>query len=231
MNLQLKLSISNLKWANRHIKPEEIFRLAWSLTAFFLFLFTLPKHSNAQDIDFGSFHDYEIFIENVSMGDLEFPRPIAQNSGTVKVELSDAFILEIIGVEYLDVGVTIEANGELYLDGNESFAGDPQKSIPFTLEAAYSNQGQESIGDARIITINHGSYNIGEARFPVLGRQQAPPGPPPTPTTGEFDQSEVNESAFLYLHGEIDVGDVDVGFYSGTIIINVRYDTPPEPSN
>jgi len=156
------------------------------------------------------------------MGDLEFEGPIVRNGGVYQVELADAFILEIIGVKYLDVGVLIEGEGELVLES------DSEQTIPFTLKGAYANRGQESITDVQPITLTN---NIGDVRFPILARDQAPPGPPPRPPTGEFNQSEVNESAFLYLYGEIDVGDVDAGFYSGTITINVRYDAPPEPSN
>ena len=190
---------------------------------FLLFLhIATPEKASAQEINFGSYADYQIELHDVTMGDLEFEGPIVRNGGIYEVELADAFILEIIGVKYLDVGVLIEGEGELVLDS------DPEQTIPFTLKGAYANRGQESITDVQPVTFTN---NIGDVRFPILARDQAPPGPPPRPPTGDFNQSEVNESAFLYLYGEIDVGDVDAGFYSGTITINVRYDAPPEPNN
>jgi len=196
---------------------------ALCIFCFLLFLHVAtPEKASAQEINFGSYADYQIELHDVTMGDLEFEGPINRNGGIYEVELSDAYILEIIGVKYLDVGVLIEGEGELV---HES---DPEQTIPLTLKGAYANRGQENISDVQLITL---SNNIGDVRFPILARDQAPPGPPPRPPTGEFNQAEVNESAFLYLYGEIDVGDVDAGFYSGTITINVRYDAPPEPSN
>lgn len=197
--------------------------LLFSAFSFLLFLLLgFTQQATAQEINFGSYADYQIELHNVTTNDLEFEGPIIRNGGIYEVELSDAFILEIEGVKYLDVGVLIEGEGELV---HES---DPDQTIPLTLKGAYANRGQENISDVRIITL---SNNFGEARFPILARDQAPPGPPPTPPTGEFNQAEVNESAFLYLYGEIDVGDVDAGLYSGTITITVRYDNPPEPTD
>lgn len=193
-----------------------------TISAVLILIFGFSKQSSAQEINFGSYADYQIELHNVTMGDLEFEGPIKRNGGIYEIELSDAYILEILGVKYLDVGVLIEGEGELV---HES---DPEQTIPLTLKSAYANRGQENISDVQLITL---SNNIGDVRFPILARDQAPPGPPPRPPTGEFNQSEVNESAFLYFYGEIDVGDVDAGFYSGTITINVRYDAPPEPNN
>ncbi|MDZ7757834.1 hypothetical protein [Rhodohalobacter sp.] len=63
----------------------------------------------------------------------------------------------------------------------------------------------------------------GTARFPILSRRQQPPGPPPPPPTGDFDQSQVNETAYIYFYGQIDVGNVVAGQYRGTITVTVEY--------
>ena len=209
-------------WHSLH-KSSMVTSATICIFCFFLFLHVAtPEKASAQEINFGSYADYQIELHDVTMGDLEFEGPINRNGGIYEVELSDAYILEIIGVKYLDVGVLIEGEGELV---HES---DPEQTIPLTLKGAYANRGQENISDVQLITL---SNNIADVRFPILARDQAPPGPPPRPPTGEFNQAEVNESAFLYLYGEIDVGDVAAGFYSGTITINVRYDAPPESNN
>lgn len=187
-----------------------------------ILIFTIPYITQAQEIDFSSYENYTITLENISIGDLEFQTPVVSGGGLYQVELIDAYVLSILGVKYLDARVDITGEGELLLDGNPENSGDPQKSIPFTLKAAYANRGQNNISDSQLIPMT--GSNIGNVRFPILGRQQQPPGPPPTPPTAGFDQSLVEEAAYLYLYGEIDVGNVDAGFYTGTIIITVEYE-------
>lgn len=183
-------------------------------------LFLLPGQADAQEINFGQYGNYTITLDNITMGDLVFEEPILSGGGIYEVELSDAYVMSIIGVKYLDVGVEITADVELLLDGDLNNSGDPQKSITFTLQAAYANRAQNNISDSVFIPV---SSNIGNTRFPILSRQQQPPGPPPTPPTQAFDQSLVEETAYLYLYGQIDVGNVNAGTYSGTITINVEY--------
>lgn len=187
-----------------------------------IFILLFYTQAEAQEIDFKRYGDYTITVDNISIGDLKFDGPIVSGGGIYEVELIDSYVLSIIGVKYLDVGVQISGDGELFLNGDPSFSGDPEKSIPFTLKAAYANHGRNNISDAMFISVASG--NIGSARFPILGRQQQPPGPPPTPTTEGFDQTLVEETAYLYLYGEIDVGSVNAGSYTGTITIHVEYE-------
>lgn len=186
-----------------------------------LFILLSADDAFAQEINFGQFGSYTITIENITLGDLTFESPILSGGGVYQVELIDSYVLSIIGVRFLDVGVDLIADGELLLDGNPANSGDPQRSIPFTLRAAYANFGQNNISDAVFIPIS--GTNVGSARFPVFGRRSGPPGPPPAPPTGQFDQSLVEETAYLYLYGDIDVGNVLAGFYSGNITVTVEY--------
>lgn len=202
-----------------------IFKLL-RITVLVLILILTKQTGAIAQIDFGSFGNYTIQLTEISMGDLEFDGPVGSGGGVYEVTLANSFIFAIEGVKYLDVGVLIIADGELLLEGDLEHSEDPQKSIPFTLEAAYANKGQENISDAEVITI---IANMGDARFPILSRQFLPPGPPPPPPTDEFDQSQVEGSAFLYLYGTIDVGNVEAGTYFGTINISVQYDNPPTP--
>jgi len=179
---------------------------------------------SAQDIRFGDYGEYTIEIEDVGLEDLIFEGPINSNSGIHEVELIDSKVLSIIGVKYLDVDVEITADGKLYLDGDPSYDNDPQRSIPFTLRASFANEGENNVTSSRQIGIaNTPSLSSGSARFPILSRRQQPPGPPPTPPTGDFDQSLVNETAYLYFYGQIDVGNVVAGSYRGTITVTVEY--------
>ena len=189
---------------------------------FFVLFLSTTAHSQ---INFGSFGPYTIQLTDISIGDLSFEGLIISGSGEHIKELPDAYIIEIEGVKYLDVGVLISADVELLLDGNIINSGDPQKSITFTLEAAYANKGQQNTGDAEFITV---ITNVGDARFPILARQFQPPGPPPPPPTEAFDQSAVVDASYLYLYGKINVGNVDAGTYMGNINISVQYDNPPD---
>lgn len=211
------------------MRPEGCITLR-RLRPVILFLVSLvPISVAAQEINFGSFHSYTLELNQVTLDDLEFLGPINPNSGIHDVELTDAKVLEILGVKYLDVGVLISGDGELLLDGDAGNSGDPQKSIPFTLFAAYANlgDGNNLPGDSVEIPL---TSNQGTARFPILRRQFAPPGPPPPPPTNAFQQSQVQETAELYLYGQINVGNVVAGTYSGTITVTIEYDAPPTPS-
>lgn len=182
--------------------------------------------SLAQEINFGSYGSYTIDLNQVTLDDLEFQEPINRASGVHSIEIGESKILQIIGVEYLDVGVLISADGELLLDGNPSHSGDPERSIPFTLQANYSNKGAGSNSRLTSTEITLAA-NSGSIRFPMIERQFTPPGPPPPPPTDSFNQAEVEETAELYFYGSIDVGNVVAGTYTGTITITVEYDNPP----
>lgn len=180
--------------------------------------------SHSQDIEFGQYGTYTIELEDIGLEDLVFQGPINSGSGIHEVELIDSKVLSIIGVKYLDVDVDITADGKLYLDGDPSYDTDPERSIPFTLDAAFANNGENNVSASKPIGIaNTPSMISGTARFPILSRRQQPPGPPPTPPTGDFDQSLVNETAYLYFYGQIEVGNVVAGSYRGTITVTVEY--------
>lgn len=191
----------------------------WIITAFFP---GLPKTVAAQEIPFSDYGDYTLIIEELSLGDLEFEGSLQSGGGIYRVELPDAFVLSVIGNKHLDVGVQIQGDGTLYLDGNPEYADDPQRSISFTLRSAYANQGENNISDAIFIPVS--SDNHVSDRFPVLGRQHLPPGPPPPPPTEGQNPSEYEETAYLYLYGEIDVGPVAAGNYRGSITVTVEYE-------
>jgi len=218
-SIKQEVTRSACKLASRAFCPS--IRLSALIAALFLLLFngTILK---AQEIEFGRFSDdYTITIENISMGDFIFEGPIVSGGGIYQVELIDSYVLSILGVKYLDVEVEITGETELLLDGNPENSGDPERSISFTLRSAYANNSNNNITDATLISVS--GSNTGNARFPILRRQQLPPGPPPPPPTEAFDQSLVEETAFLYLYGEIDVGNVVAGQYSGNIVITVEY--------
>jgi hypothetical protein len=189
------------------------------ITAFF---FLLGWNSSAQEIDFGQYGNYSLTVSELNNDDLDFGTVVTEG-GTYSVGINNGKIITITGVEYLDVIVEVTAENSLYLNGNLGNAGDPQKSIPFTLQAAYANnKGTPTVGHTKFITdISNNSFI---KQFPILERQSQPPGPPPKPPTNAFEQSQVEDTAYLYLYGSINVGDVDVGPYSSEITVTINYD-------
>ena len=191
-----------------------------ALISVFLLL-VLAGGVRAQEINFGQYGSYSLTVDELNTGDLDFGQVVAE-SGTNSIDINNAKIITITGAKYLDVIVEVTADNDLYLNGNTGHAGDPSKTIPLTLEAAYANPtGTPTIGDARIINVPGNTFTT---RFPILERQSQPPGPPPTPPTNAFDQSKVEETAYFYLYGSINVGNVDAGPYSSQITVTVSYD-------
>lgn len=187
-----------------------------------------PLNVNAQEIDFGSFGNGAYSIEiPIIPEDIFVEESLEINSGSFKIPLEEAIIVPIKGIKYLDVGVTITASAKLETDDCD---GSSSCQIDFFLEAGYLNQGagNQNPNDSIVVTIMRDSNeNFGVARFQLLHRQSLPPGPPPPPPTDAFEQNpDIEETAYLFLYGEIVVGDVVSGFYRGSIIVDVRYDAP-----
>lgn len=177
----------------------------------------------AQDIDFAQYGNYSLTVGELNNNDLDFGQ-VVTGSGNYSIDINNGKVVTITGVEYLDVIVEVTAESSLYLNGNLGNVGDSQKSIPFTLRAAYANnKGTPNVGQAKFIT-DISSDNSFIRQFPILERQSQPPGPPPNPPTNAFEQSQVEDTAYLFLYGSINVGDVDAGPYSSEITVTINYD-------
>lgn len=176
----------------------------------------------AQEIDFGDFSSkYAVTLSELNPAeDLEFGTVI-QNEGVKSIDLVDAKILMIEGVKYLDVIVDITADNYLFLDSDVACNGSNTNCIPFTLQAAYANRGSNNTNQAVLMQI---ASNVASAQFPILARGNQPPGPPPTPVYEGYNPALFNETAYIYIYGSLNVGNVDAGSYSGEITITVSYD-------
>ncbi len=186
---------------------------------FFLVLALLALHKgSAQEIDFGDYYNYSFTLAELNpLADLEFGT-VVQSAGVINIGLSEAKILTIEGVRYLDVLVTITADNNMV---NDDVGCTGSCTIPFTLQAAYANLGADNIGQATPMTI---LSNVANAQFPILKRSSGPAGPPPTPVYNGYDPSVFNETAYLYVYGSINVGMVNAGSYSSNITVSVSYD-------
>lgn len=183
------------------------------------FLFSVPAH--AQEIDFGTYSSRYTVSTMLSNGTLDFGF-LAQNEGLVEIDLDFASVIEIEGVRYLDVIVDITPDGPFQISG----CGTPATcSIPLTIEASYSNFGEVTETGAKNRSVFIGSSpSLLTAQFPILRRTQGPAGPPPTPVYNGYDLQALKETAYLFVYGYINVGNVDPGVYSTNITVSINYD-------
>ncbi len=174
----------------------------------------------AQEIDFGDYSSvYSLTLSELNIGeDLDFGLLI-QNEGPVNIPIAESKILTITGVKYLDVIVDIHADDYLLLNGDP--CGSSNCRIPYTLKASYANNGTNNISEAIDFTV---ASNIASAQFPTLRRQTGPAGPPPTPVYKGYNPSLYLETAYLYIYGQLTVGGVNAGSYSGEITVTISYD-------
>jgi len=186
------------------------------------FLTFFNSSLEAQEIDFGDFSSkYAVSLsELIPAEDLDFGMVI-QNEGLKTIDLINAKVLMIEGVKYLDVIVDVTADNYLYLSGDIACNGSNSNCIPFTLQAAYANRGNNNTNEAILMQI---ASNVATAQFPIEARGNRPPGPPPTPVYEGYNPALYNETAYIYLYGSLNVGNVDAGSYSGEITITVSYD-------
>lgn len=187
--------------------------------SFILLSFFLTDSLEAQEIDFGTFTTASVTLAQLNPAeDLDFGL-LVSNNGVASIGISNSVVFTLTGVRFLDVILDVSADDNLTLDGLP--CGAANCMIPFTLEAAYANLGSDNIGQARVISV---ASNFGSAQFPILRRNDGPPGPPPTPNFVGFDPSAFNSTAYIYIYGSINVGNVDAGNYEGQITISVNYD-------
>jgi len=199
--------------------------MAKKLTIALCILFGFSWSTYAQEINFGEYGNYTLSVGQLNQNtDLDFGQLVSGSGSSSDIPITEAKVIKITGVKYIDVIVQVNAATELYLNGNTGNSGVASKTISWTLKAAYANnKGTPSVGQAKFISnISNNSFIT---QFPILERQNRPPGPPPAPPTNAFDQSKVEETAYLYLYGTIpSVGNVDAGSYSSEISVTINYD-------
>ena len=191
-------------------------KVSFSFFVFFIF-FSLASGSKAQEIDFGQYSSaYSLTLsELIPSEELDFGT-IIQNQGLTTIDITNAKVLTLEGVKYLDVLLDITADDYLLLNGDLGCETDPTCRIAFTLQAAYANRGDNDTNEAYNMTV---LSNVASAQFQILQRESGPPGPPPTPVYEGY-----NETAYIYIFGSLNVGSVDAGSYSGQIMVTLNYD-------
>lgn len=163
------------------------------------FLFICQVRAEAQFIHFQMEVETELstnVLQDFSFGDL------ITNSGTTQVELGGPGmgIFEIRGLNNQRLMVSLNAPSYLShtSDGTE-------EQIPIKIEASYNNHGDvNDISQAQpFLEGSLTEFTLGES-------------------TSQSNQSSW-ESAYIYVYGSIDVGEVPTGLYEGSIVLTVEY--------
>lgn len=195
-------SIPGLKFHS--VKRQSGFSLLIGL----LLLFGMNVSLHAQTIQF-SVH-VSSSIDAVKDQDMDFDM-LTTGSGLHEINLGDSGMgkFAITGNEELDVIVTMTS------DPNLEHTGISTDVIPFTLEFAYANRGADDINQAIVAT-------GGVARFQLLKRETGPAGVPPTPPSALHIPTQA--TAYIYIYGNMTVGSIDPGSYTGNVDLSVIYD-------
>ncbi len=192
-----------------------------------IILLALHGSVPAQQVSFGEYTGEGLTMiplmpEELAFGDL------FTNAGVISIDLSEeegeVVPFQIEGVAYLDVTVTLTppAGDVLVLQGNTDYLNDPERNLPINIRMAYYNKGQESIdlATAKTQAIEVTGHT---ATFQIRRRPGGPPGPPPTPPHSGYTPPE--GTAYLFIYGDLTVGEVKSGPYSGHVDIQVEYTT------
>ncbi len=179
----------------------------------------------AQKVSFGTYADQGLTVQVQTPDLLDFGDRLS-GEGPVSILLSDqeAVPIEIEGVAYLDVTVTIELADDnfLLLQGDPENRNDPNKRLPVNIKMAYYNRGQEGISEeaAKLEAIE---VTGNMATFQIRRRPGGPPGPPPVPPHAGYVPPTAK--AYLFIFGDLTVGNVNAGPYSTLINVHVEYST------
>lgn len=173
-----------------------------------ILLLMLPLGLQAQMLALNVEAPPELTVTVLSDGVLEYGN-LFQNQGLVQIPLMDpgTEVISIEGHFNRSVTVTITPPPALQLD--------PSNTLPFTLGAAYANNEENNKADATLFAGNTATFEI----------RQGGGGPPRGGGgRGRGGGGQPTATAYLYIYGDITVGNVNAGFYSGMINVNVEYD-------
>ncbi len=197
-----------------------------SLIVFCLALLNVPLLVFSQEINFGSYSSaYSASVMNVGASSLNFGTEyIFPGSPPRSIDINTGMAFQITGNKYLDVIVTINpgVGSATHLENQSTCTVNC--TIPFTLYAAYSNQGANNTAQAVDVPLTD---NLGTAQFQIRRRNiGAPPGPPPTPVYEGYNPALYEDDAYFYIYASLDdlSGPFTSGTYSTTLTINVTYD-------
>ncbi len=150
----------------------------------------------------------ELTVTVLTDGNLDYGTVLQDQQYTINLMDSRTEVISIKGNKDRDIYVSITSQN-LILDASNI--------IPYTLKASYANEGEEDKTQAQDNSITNGS-----ASFPIYDDRGG--GPPPWAGGGNNGGGQPTAKAYLYIYGDIEVGNNRAGTYTGTININVEYD-------
>lgn len=185
-------------------------------------LLTLPPKLAAQQVGFGLYGHNGITLTPLIPDELDFGN-VLKNQGSVAILLSDHRVVPIAieGIAYLDVIVSITAPNGGFITLGGAPTEDANSKIPITVKMAYYNQGGQV--DPEVARIDAVEVVGGTITFQIARRPGGPPGPPPVPPHGNYQPPMA--TAYIFIYGDITVGEVNAGTYTGEIIVDVAYAT------
>ena len=186
-----------------------------------------PENSAiAQEIDFGSYGQSVYQVQATSLSNLDFGILFTSET-TNTVTLQDGAVVEIAGIEYLDVFVSVTPDNNYLLNDDLGCSPFSNCIIPLDLNAAFINRGEANGSNTSLAVIMTESGGIPSAFFALKYRGNAPPGPPPTPIHAGFDPNNAayQDKAYIYIYGSLSsINNAVAGSYSANITVSVSYD-------
>lgn len=170
----------------------------FTFTVLLSFILGIYTSTNAQYIHLQMDVEPELsarVVQNLSFGN------VIAGSGINRIERGsrNMGIFEIRGLSSQEVLVSLNPPPGLFHTDS-----DTNTQLPISLEAAYLNTGSENIESAQ--PFREGN----EARF-ILQEGNG--------STGMSSW----QSAFIYIYGNINVGELPEGVYQGTLVLTVEY--------
>jgi hypothetical protein len=164
------------------------------LSTVMILLSLFPFHGQAQTVHFNMDVQPELGVEVLQ--DLNFGT-VVTNSGTHQIGLGNPQmgIFKIRALAAQSAILTLQKPDRLTPSANQ----DTTNSIPLNLDAAYSPEAT-----------NYQDY------LPFANNELQ------IILSGENDE-QVWDTGYVYIFGNIDVGDIAPGSYSGTLVLNVVY--------
>jgi hypothetical protein len=180
---------------------------------FLVLIIQYPVYTLAQNVN-----NLPITVLELDGTDLEFGQ-IVSGSGVDIIPIEFSKVLSVSGARFLDVFVEISAGDALLRNSDPSCQGDPACSIPFTLEAAYANNGVNETGQSTPFTVNS---NFAAASFKIL--ENGGNASPFLIFLAQIFPNAFQSTAYIYIFGSINTGPVLGGNYSNSITVTVVHD-------
>jgi hypothetical protein len=162
-----------------------------------IFVAAVPAILQAQFVHFQMNVEPELsaeVVQNIDFGEF------ITNSGLQRIEKGSPSmgIFEIRGLQSQNVSVTLDPPEKL-IHTNP----DIEQQIPVSLEAAYTSNNTQDINQADDFIGNNAWFTIGEDT--------------------RINRNQSWQSAFVYIYGTLNIGDVPEGTYEATLLLTVEY--------